>query len=777
MDELVAAPNLWGFISEHIPKSRSFLYDGGTSGGRNITLCSAGVPLLTKDLNTNMLDIGARGAKRVFANCKNTGFGTKLFGGAKTTSPDVRAQLLSYLKTSYGYLLNTADEGAKLLEQSVVANAIKDGLLYFGTSTNSQTAVANYAATRAQEQQRLTQNTLGFLAGYWLPVTKSAFEAIMYGCFLFVILLGIFPFGLAVLRNYVFTLCWLQAWAPLYAIINLICSYYARVQSLATPESGFILKNWYQFLQVNHDIASLAGYLTLSVPFIAAGLVRGMAGTMTTVSQYIGGVSQSSGGQAASEAVAGNISMGVTGFRNNSAFNLNMHQHDMTARMSSGVSYESPGGESINFMPDGSVAVSRGRAVSDLGDMNVDLVNLIQNASSENAERGYNVAQSKSIAFSENCQSGMRSLYEYTDHLGTNQGSNSSWAISESSAVTKAAQEIKDSTQSFADTHQISYDQAKEIMMKAHVDASVGIGTAGGMAGPNFKVGLEGSASSKRSTQDQKVYRDAEEHISKTGYSKNIDLVARASIDKSIHTTDEKGARIVESMGGSFEKAYHLREESQAHYQEAEGYRMQVSYLQEAGVQVRTNVNQEALRWFAEQQKPDGSGKLGVQGALGLMKEAPERSNALIKQFAHDYAKSHVSVWGQGYAHSQQDIKETYQDNASIIAKQGGVELQKHQTANKEQVHSKAEQRGLLKENFVDTSLKNAVATNIGANKQEIERAKDRLDKSELTKEQQLKKGEELIKQPLIEHSQGGLVTEALKRAWGNTKKEDKPAE
>jgi len=307
MDDLTTAPKLWEFISTHAPKSRSFVYNKG-SGNHQIVICKDAVNGLGKELNDHINNqVAPKCGMRLFP--RKTNAGTLDFPAAK-------AELLKYLPISYGYLLNISSHATDVLQQSIMANAVRNGLLYFNIASNSQTGVTNYAATKAQEQQQLTQNTLGFLAGYWLPIMENAFEAIMYGCFILVVLLSLFPFGMGVLRNYVYTLCWLQAWAPLYAIINLICSYYAQVQSSVNPEAGFVMKNWYSFLQVNHDMASLAGYLTLSVPFIAAGLVRGMANTMTHVAQYMGGVSQSVGSQAAAEAVAGNINMGITGMRN-----------------------------------------------------------------------------------------------------------------------------------------------------------------------------------------------------------------------------------------------------------------------------------------------------------------------------------------------------------------------------------------------------------------------------------------------------------------------------
>ena len=99
--------------------------------------------------------------------------------------------------------------------------------------------------------------------------------------FIFIVLLSVFPFGWIVLKNYLFTLLWIQLWAPLYAVINLLVSYYAAIQSTAAANGALTLKSMPGLLQINSDIAGLAGYLTLSVPFLSAGLARGMASTLT----------------------------------------------------------------------------------------------------------------------------------------------------------------------------------------------------------------------------------------------------------------------------------------------------------------------------------------------------------------------------------------------------------------------------------------------------------------------------------------------------------------
>lgn len=773
MDDLMTAQNLWEFISTHAPKSRSFLYDGGP-GKRALAICKDGVPQLGIDLQANMDQIGTRGALRIFSGSKTSSTGSRLSNGSGViaTSADVKGQLLKYLPLAYNYLLNTSNTATNILQQSVMANAITNSLMYFGISTNSQTAVANYAATRAQEQQRLTQNTVGFLAGYWLPIMKNAFEAIMYGCFLFVVLLSLFPFGLGVLKNYVFTLCWLQAWAPLYAIINLICSYYAQIQSSATPESGFILKNWYSFLQVNHDMASLAGYLTLSVPFIAAGLVKGMAGTMTHVAQYMGGVSQSVGSQAAAEAVAGNISMGVTGMRNNSAFNFSAHQQDLTARMTSGVSYQLPGGESINFMPDGGIAVNKGNTISDLG-VNASLAQSVQNSAMQQADYSYNTAKSESVAASESYQVGMRSLYELSDHAGSSKSSSDSWVVSENTNAVQALNKTRDLTQQFADENQISYDHAKDVLTTAHGRATGSIGASigtpdksgvsvntpsgDGMGAPTgvgvsastpsivsgkisgeVGVGVDATTQHKDSETERKILSNAESFVKKSGYSESVDIVQRAAIDHSLHGTNEKGARLLDTMGSSFDRSNSLRKESNAHLQESEGLRKIASHAEENAVHINTNVGQDLFEYTTNLPGYSGRGRIGVQGAVEALRDH-EMRNAIFAGFGHHYAKHNLSKVGQGMPQSQQDIKQIFQGDANSITNKANSDISKQQVVSKEQVAISAGQKGLTDKNLVDTSAKELAEDKFETNKQELQQQNDQLNNAGLTKEQNFK--------------------------------------
>src|SRR5262249_43308207 len=141
---------------------------------------------------------------------------------------------------SYQFLTDTSDNATLLMQQNMMANALQNGILHMGASTNSSAALETYAFVKAQQQKRLTNVTVGDMAAYWLPIMKNVLEATLYGAFVFVFLLLVFPFGLSIFKNYVISLTWLQLWAPLYAILNLFMNYYAKSHSLGALhlESG-----------------------------------------------------------------------------------------------------------------------------------------------------------------------------------------------------------------------------------------------------------------------------------------------------------------------------------------------------------------------------------------------------------------------------------------------------------------------------------------------------------------------------------------------------------
>jgi conjugal transfer mating pair stabilization protein TraG len=650
IDDLKTAPNIWSFVTSNASPARAFLYNGV------VTTCKEGAGKLSSDWANAINDASAHYAARIFPQIKN---------------PQVQQQqLFKYLKLSYGYLTQLSLEADKLMQQNLMANAIQRGIYKMGATLNAPAALESYAFTRAQEQKRLTNQTLGDMAAYWLPLMKNAFEAIMYGSFIFVVLLSVFPFGGMILKNYVFTLLWVQLWAPLYAVINLMISFYAQVQCSSAVGTALSLNSMSGLSQINSDIAGLAGYLTLSVPFLSAGLVKGMAGTFTQIAQYIGGVTQSAGGTAATEAVTGNMGFGNTNFGNHNAYNTSANHFDTSGRFSGGMfSGQLAGGSSVTMMPDGSIVMNTQNALSNLG-TSVNLADSFRSAATKQGDAAFTHAQNDNQTFGESATSNMRNVYELSNHGSHSKGNSEGWNFSMNASTATALNDVRSLTEKFASAHNISFSDAQRYLSasywEAHggADASISMGVPGGN-GPGARGGVGTSIGGKREHDDSyahdksDLYSAAKDYIKSTNYSQSVDTVQRAVHDHSLRSSTEQGQRVIENIGASYDKAESARHDMQQSYQEAKSYREIASLAQENAVSINSNFGQVFKEWFANQPGTNGQGRLGEAGVETLIKYHPEIARSYAERFSEQYT-SNLMKHSHGLP-SSASIKAEYQ--------------------------------------------------------------------------------------------------------------------
>lgn len=244
VDNLIASDNLWNSLIASETKVGTFAYNG------SIISCASGTSgegggKLGADLNS-MVD---KSRMR---------YGKFLFPAAT----DSDAALYRAIFLSYDYLLNMKDSPEK---QDDAAKKIMQQILLANVMQNEIAKITPVASTQS----------FGYQAAVWLPLVKNISEIILYACFMFVVLLALFPYGTMVLRNYILLLLWLQTWSPLYVIINYIGTVYAKSQLAGVTLNLQFLSS---ITQINLDAIALSGYLSLGIPLIAAGLMRGVVG-------------------------------------------------------------------------------------------------------------------------------------------------------------------------------------------------------------------------------------------------------------------------------------------------------------------------------------------------------------------------------------------------------------------------------------------------------------------------------------------------------------------
>ena len=174
---------------------------------------------------------------------------------------------------------------------------------------------------------------------------------------------------MTIFRSYVTGLIWLQSWGPLYAILHRISMGEAaeRMQAAALMPDGDVgisLVAQAGIRAVAADVAVMSGYLSMSIPFLAAALAYGLS-KATVLATSVLAVGQDAATSAAHEGTTGNLSLANTQwdthrFASQEGRQLRTSMHVDTDRYTG----YAPAGAGFTVTPDGTAVADMGSATS-----------------------------------------------------------------------------------------------------------------------------------------------------------------------------------------------------------------------------------------------------------------------------------------------------------------------------------------------------------------------------------------------------------------------------
>ncbi len=609
IEDLRHTDDIWGLVSTQASPVRSFVWkephkSGEASARPEIITCREGVVRFNRLWGIE-LDRSA------------TLFGQKIFGKNGLINPKVT--LLQHLQSSYDFLLNNSKSALDIMKQQMMIYAVVDGIEQKSVALGN---APNFAARRAYLQQRSTYETLGAMAGETLPTMKAVLEAIAYASFIFVIPLAVLPFGWRFFSSWIQTLLWLQMWAPLYAILNYIMTMAARSKSLAalslSNEAGVTIASSVGLINANADIAAMAGYLAMSIPFLAIALVKGVS-SFVHMASHLGNVSQGAASMAAGEAVSGNYSFGNVSEGNRQISNTNMLSHSAAASYRSGLFSQSDGRTDMVTTADGQQIVS-------VGTSNVPVtVNKAETESAiktEQSGRSYQKAlqhnEAAGISFGET----LRGLAETSRQEGHTQNLSDQRShgktIDQSSSVTKVGQIVRD----FAKNHNVSEEQAASLIGQASINGKL-FGTGASLTGS-----IDGKAVSQKAITE--AYKIGQDEQFQQATREAVQVVQNQSYTQN----DEESKRRSESISTSWENSQSLRTEASKSFRESEDLQRQASWIKSNAATINTNFTQQAIEGVANMPADNARGRIGMQGVAYMAAHNPELLQKYVGQWA-----------------------------------------------------------------------------------------------------------------------------------------------
>jgi conjugal transfer mating pair stabilization protein TraG len=348
METLTNSSNLWRDIGPGSPaRAQKFLTRSGTGVRSSIIRCNAAYTALdaqwTAEIDAD-LPLFAKGA---YPDLLDT----------------IAAQRLrNDLGIIAGNMHGAATDPYAYLQQVSVMDAFMAARESF-----SDAGWDAYAAQRADAQARNTYTSIAQQAMTWVPLLGIVLHVVFYAMFPVIFPLFLFPrTGVTTLRGYGMGFFYLASWGPLYVVLHMFVMNRAANAYAAVAPTGPTLLVSNGITNVNNDIATIAGFMMMSVPFIAAGMARGamaIAGQATSLL----GPAQAAGQAAAAERTLGNYATGNISFQNLSGNNSSLNKHDDTFRYGSGFassSFTGSNGVVTSGFSDGSNAFDARQAIS-----------------------------------------------------------------------------------------------------------------------------------------------------------------------------------------------------------------------------------------------------------------------------------------------------------------------------------------------------------------------------------------------------------------------------
>lgn len=266
---------------------------------RNFLTCEQA----TTKINTDSSDISGANPQPFLQQVLNMthGFTNQVFG---PTNGNKAALFTEMLGDSYSYFHGTSLTSTEIIRKNVIMNGLRSGLESFSAQNGDTAGLVNVATQTSMAKMRLSQATSASVAANTLPVMYSVLLGMTIALFpILVVLAMVSSLSWMIIKGYVYTIAYLQMWPLLFSILNHAMNFYLQGKLNGTAVT---LATFDQVQNTYSDIGTTAGWLALSIPFIAWGMVKGLGQVVSQAGNYLGQTLQSASTQSSSQAVDGN---------------------------------------------------------------------------------------------------------------------------------------------------------------------------------------------------------------------------------------------------------------------------------------------------------------------------------------------------------------------------------------------------------------------------------------------------------------------------------------
>ena len=527
--------------------------------------------------------------------------------------------------------------------------------------------IDTFAQTRADIQARNTYNSIAQQAMAWVPILNIVLTVVFFAMFPVIFPLFLMPqTGLGSLKGYAMGFFYLAAWGPLYVILHMICMTRAEAAATGVASGGVTLGTYAGIAAVNGETATIAGFMLMSIPFLAAGLARGamsIAGQATSMLAP----AQNAAEAAALEQTTGNYSYGNVSWANATSNMRQSNQWTTAASYMDGapsIGWRQDNGAVVSGFGNGQDVIDMGGAISRLGftpTMNTGTVSEWRQMASQahrQAEAFENAAQ-EILTSTHTNRSAFGTSTERSSGFESGTGRSANTNIEKFDRTTGSSSQGLEERSSTGQSQRISegHDRSAGTIDQITGGLSGAVGTGAGRSPPSgrgrlggalpsvggsvgvskigqqtdsLRRGTEETRSTDSSSSSSSGVRD--EHSSGSGASTSDATYERSGAFSRASTTSSTSQSTEDALARAksySEAARRMEELSQSLSRDA-------SFAESHGMQLSENMSQDLAQWYRQQQALHPNMDAPELWATSLTDHQRAVRNEMIQQWSNE---------------------------------------------------------------------------------------------------------------------------------------------
>ncbi|HHR6450257.1 TPA: conjugal transfer mating-pair stabilization protein TraG [Providencia alcalifaciens] len=683
----------------------------------------------------------------------------QVFGGR----PDANVLYANMLGDSYQFFYKGSESASQLMRQAVVMNGIKQGLHTYSAQNSDTASLLNLSTTTSYIKMRLSWATSSQIAVHFVPLLNTILFSVVIGLFpIFVLLAVIHSLSVKMMFNYLVSIIYLQSWAPMFAILNYATSFYLQGK---TQDLDFNLANQAQIQLIHSDISLVAGWLSLSIPFLALAIMKGLGPAIAQAGNYLGTAINSAATASSSQAAEGNWS-----FNNMQTNNVMGNKWDTNASFRDGqMTRQLSSGATSTMTASGQEVVDTSGAMSRLP-ISIKGSEAVVSSLQQSAKHAQVTAAQAMNAFQSSVNVAANQLAQFTKQFGNSSTVSTMTDKGLSSNQSEGYRKIKNAVESQRKADNSTTEEALSKLLSNSIDLSktAGAKTEGGFSLPVFG-GIQGyidnnvrnTDSSQNITQERGARNQdsgREESAQRTReFNEGLELLNSSKISDGTNRHDNEASSEINQLSTMLNTAKNQYEQYSRSTTESQEYSDMASYVTNNSAQIDSNLDQEFVNYVRQTVPSRADAILSNTSDLSISKEREVLAkdfinDRLLPNVKSDYAQNRADVVAMDKTQSTVNIpsgsslKAEYNEKSkqiNVLSQNAGI---KHDTAQKvtEKEREYQDKMGMIKGKINQGSL-------------EIQQHHDKL---KLNHQEKIQKHEMNIKKEKEKLMEAGLITD-----------------